>query len=652
MWATVKPSDTSYHQFVDLNCERRRAALQFVALFTAAALCRYLLADRFYGWEEGDYGNLMMIREVIDSHFTWFRTAHMPGWYSMAALLSWTSDDPRASALAMTLLFSSLNVALAGLLARKLLSPAAGWLAGLWLVFQPEMALYGASTLRSPVFTSLAFLAMAFLIWGARVRGFGLTSLAFLVRMEAFFSFYVPALWSWMRDHGQGLRRIGLPLVLLFSVVVGWQAYISLVQERCLGVEFNLEDIDRCWESLFILGPVVVNLAPDVHGSSSGFDLWSWVQQGLATAWVLLSWTLPRKLSWVILSAAAVGLWALLRGEGRPGSATIAVYAVFTLGIWLLEGFLAHHDPNHNLYWVWLLPAIPFLTVLGAAGWFAVDRRLAAAPRVLRMALFAAVLLGPAPSFMSEAQYQMDRSERWYRPQLELSRWMEETLPKGSGVLVSSIPEVWLKRQDHGLRVYSWWGSEAGAMRVSPEDETWVELLVERGLTPEMADELVQRARHGEVDLVHVLMARLQGDPELSARLDPTTIQSDYRQQMDERSDTVPWDEQSEAVQWLYRERVGRFLEREHIQYVLWFQEDWTEAPTIAPFLGYRYDARGSLLPQSPHEAGPVILTPVDRTPPMPEGYGWVLYVVTRAGDTERLVPPRFGAGEKGPGWG
>ncbi len=30
----------------------------------------------------------------------------------------------------------------------------------------------------------------------------------------------------------------------------------------------------------------------------------------------------------------------------------------------------------------------------------------------------------------------------------------------------------------------------------------------------------------------------------------------------------------------------------------------------------------------------------------------WVLYVVTYDGDNERLVPPRFGAGEKGPGWG
>ncbi len=612
---------------MDRHCERRRAAIQFALLFAAAATVRFLLSQRFYGWEEGDYGNLMMIREVIDSRFTWFRTAHMPGWYSMAALVNWSSDDPRVPALCMTLLFSSLNVAVAGLLARKLLSPAAGWLAGSWLVFQPEMALYGASTLRSPVFTSIAFLGMAFLVWGGRARGFGLTALAFLVRMEAFFSFYVPALWSWIRDRGQGLRRIGMPLVLLFGVVLGWQAYISLVQERCLGVEFNLEDIDRCWETAFMLGPVGVNLAPDVHGGSGGFDLTAWLQQGLWTAWALLTWTLPRKISWTILVAAAIGLWAMLRGTGRPGSATVALYALFALGIWLLEGFLAHHSPNHNLYWVWLLPAIPFLAVLGAGGWFAVDRRLAAAPRALRVLVFAALLASPAQTFLAETDHQLTRAEGWYRPQLELSRWMEDSLPSGTGVLVSSIPEVWLKRnpavsldpkvapkgQVPGLRVYSWWklpdendGQPSESPRVSVEKAL---ALIPAG-TP--------------------LHERYQQDP-----------------------GSIPWNELPAQLQDLKLTRVGNYLKREEIHYVMWFEEDWNEAKSIAPFLGYSYDQQGRSQGSQQRSAGPVLLTPVDWTPPTAEqGYGWILYVVTDAETPQRPVPPSFARGEKGSGWG
>jgi len=589
---------------VKFSSERTSAVAQFVVLFLAAALVRCFLSSRFFGWEEGDYGNLMMIREVIDSGFTWFRTAHMPGWYSMAAMLQWTHEDPRASALAMTLCFSSLNVALAGLLARKVLNPAAGWLAGGWLIFQPEMALYGASTLRSPVFASLGFLAMAFLIWGARARGFGLTALAFLVRMEAFASLYLPALWSWMRDRGQGLRRIGLPVVLLFGVVIGWQAYISLIQERCLGVEFNIEDIHRCWETAFLLGPLTQNLAPDVHGGQESFALGAWFKQGLLTSWVLLSWTLPRKVSWAVLIAAAVGLVAMLRGVGRPGGASVAIYALFALGVWLLEGFLAHHDPNHNLYWVWLLPAVPFIALLGAAGWFTVDRRLLAAPGSVRLALFTVMLVAPLPSFVSEADYQMERAERWYRPQLELSRWMEDTLPAGTGVLVSSIPEVWLKRQEQDLRVYSWW--------LLP-DETRVAV----------EEELLRIPTQSE------LYNRYQADP-----------------------GTVAWDELPPTAQTLKLNRVGAFLKRERIQYVMWFEEDWTEAPSIAPFLGYRYDSEGRLQPSEQHQAGPVLLTPVDRTPPLSEqGYGWILYVVTASDSSEPAIPPGFGAGAKGSGW-
>ncbi len=589
---------------MQVNSERNRAATQFLTLFTLAALTRVVLSDRFFGWEEGDYGNLMMIREVVDSGFTWFRTAHMPGWYSMAAMLQWTHEDPRTSALGMTLCFSSLNVALAGLLTRKLLSPAAGWLAGTWLIFQPEMVLYGVSTLRSPVFTSLAFLAMAFLIWGARARGFGLTALAFLVRMEAFFSFYVPALWAWTRDRGQGIRRIGLPIVLLFGVVIGWQAYISLVQERCLGVEFNLQDIHRCWQTAFILGPLTQNLAPDVHGGQAAFDLGAWLIQGLSTSWVLLTWTLPRKLSWVILIAAAVGLVAMLRGTGRTGCRTVAVYAVFALGIWLLEGFLAHHDPNHNLYWVWLLPAVPFLAVLGAAGWFTIDRRLSAAPKALRLAILVTMFAAPLPSFQAEAAYQMERAEQWYRPQLDLSRWMEERLPAGTGVLVSSIPEVWLKRQEQGLRIYSWW-LLPDEIRVSVEEE------------------LLRIPRRSE------LYDRYQSNPE-----------------------NVRFSELPLAAQLLKLERVGHYLQREKIHYVMWFEEDWTEAPNIAPFLGYQYDSQGRLSETPQLQAGPVTLTPVDQTPPLSQqGYGWVLYVVTETGDNERLAPPHFGSGVKGAGW-
>ena len=64
----------------------RGAAPQIVALMVLAAAVRSWLAPRYFGWEEGDYGNLMMIEEVLESGFTWFRASHMPGWYALGAV--------------------------------------------------------------------------------------------------------------------------------------------------------------------------------------------------------------------------------------------------------------------------------------------------------------------------------------------------------------------------------------------------------------------------------------------------------------------------------------------------------------------------------------------------------------------------------------
>ncbi len=62
-----------------------------------------------------------------------------------------------------------------------------------------------------------------------------------------------------------------------------------------------------------------------------------------------------------------------------------------------------------------------------------------------------------------------------------------------------------------------------------------------------------------------------------------------------------------------------RFLSDEAIRWVLWFREDWTQAPRIAPFLGGPTEV---LLP------GGTRLVPVDRE----DGYGWVFYRVESTG--------------------
>ena len=509
--------------------EPRAAALQATTLTLFALLARLWIAPRYFGWEEGDYGNVMMVREVLESGFTWFRPSHMPGWYSLGAVAQLAWPDPRASALAMTMAFSVLSVGAGAWIARRIAGPGAGWLVGIWLALQPEMALYGASTLRSPVFVSLGVLGLALLLAGR--GGSVLTAAAFLTRMEAFFVFFLPSLWGWVRDRGEGLRRTTLPVAILFGVVIGWQLYIMVGHGE---------------RGPFWSGPMGQNQTG--HDSS-----WQWLSTGLRSSWLLLVWTLPRKVSWIWMGLAAVGALAAIRGQGRSGGRAVLGYALFTLVFWLAEGFLAHHDPNHNLYWVWMLPVVPPLAILAGLGWSWIEERLRPLGVMVRGGLLALTIVAALPSFVHEARYQMDRSEAWYRPQLELAHWLEANARPDAGMVLGSIPEVWLQRTAHPFRVSAWW----------------------------------------------FLPQRLKFEP---------------------------------------KERFGAFLVDQRIEYVMWFQESWTEAPAIAPYLA---DGATQMV-------GPARLVAVDRE----DGYGWILYVVERPGVVPPKTPPAFGRGAQGPGWG
>ena len=59
---------------------------------------------------------------------------------------------------------------------------------------------------------------------------------------------------------------------------------------------------------------------------------------------------------------------------------------------------------------------------------------------------------------------------------------------------------------------------------------------------------------------------------------------------------------------------MAGWLKSQNVSYVLWFQEEWTQAPRIAPYLA------------SPvvHDLGVVRLVPLQQE----SGYGWVFYRV------------------------
>jgi hypothetical protein len=412
--------------------ESKRAFTQAAIIATAALVWRIWLSWRYFGWEESDYGNLMLVRQVVDSGFTWFNPAYMPGFYTMAGAVRLVVDDPRISALILTMAFSVVGTTAAAMVTRKVVGEAAAWLVGAWLVFQPDAALQGSSTLRYPVFGALAAISAALLVWGRPKAGFAAVGLAFLTRMEAVFVYFPPALWSRWRDRGLGARSLVLPLAFLLGLVGLWQLYVTEV--------FH--------EGFFLAGPVSLSME-----SGSAFE----VDTAARKAFTMMTWTLPRKLGWTWITLAGVGFFALGTGQGRPGGRALAAWAAVTTLYWAALGFVSSLDVNHNLFWAWMLPAVPLLAVMAGAGWAYLDGLAAASHPVLRAAAFGAVMLSVVPSFVSEAGYQMDRSERWYRPQLEHARWVEDNAPTGSAVLTSAIPEVWLTRKPNRIRVFAYW---------------------------------------------------------------------------------------------------------------------------------------------------------------------------------------------------
>jgi hypothetical protein len=399
------------------------------------------------------------------------------------------------------------------------------------------MALYGASQLRFPVFASIAFAGLALLLWGARDRGFGFVAFSYLVRMEAAFALFPAALWGWARDAGRGARSLAVPLGLMLGVLAGWQLYVTVGHG----------------ETFFLWAVLDMNRAPDIHGGElEAFDLGGWLAQAFWSCWWQLTWALPRKLGWSWMVLAALGAWSLWRGGARPGGRTVVAFAGLSLGLFLGTVFLSHHDANHNLYWAWLTHSLPFLALLAAGGYGWLERRLTGTPVALRGLVFVLVLVSVAPAFVHEVRYQMARSENWYRPQLELSTWLEEETPPDTGVLVSSIPQVWLERQPSHLRVFSWWNLPDRVHGMSPDE-------------------------------------------------------------------------------------FGSFLAEQRIDYVMWFTEEWNESARIAPWM-----VTGQNM-----TVGPVGLTAVDRE----DGYGWILYLVTRPGQPFPPVPPAVGQGVRGRGW-
>ena len=490
----------------------RRRTLLVAGLLVAAGAWRVVLGSRYYGWEESDYGNLAMVRGVLESNFTHFDMNHLPMYYGLSALVMAVVGDAVIASKAVSLIAGMVTVAGTVVLADRLAGRGVAWTAGAVAVFQPELALYAASSLREPVYaaatiTCLIALTRERLGWAALLAG-----VAFLTRMDAAFTLG-PALLVHALGRPGRFGRVSAALGPLALIVFGWALYCSVVHGT--------------WA--FWGHSVAVNL--ETGGTELSPEESGWATGGLAVSWALLTEVLPSRMGWPLAIGALVGFVGLPWRRHDPRR-TVGIAALCLLGFWLAIGFTAQHEPGHNLYWKWLHGVLPPLIVLGTIGVWRIGEQASGLVGRVPVYLLAAAAVGQtAWAYTKETQRQVALSAELYKPQLELARWIEAEVPESTPLLVDNIPGCWIDRREHGRELHTWFD-----VPVPPED----------------------------------------------------------------------------------RAAFGSWLAEEHVGYVLWFAEDWTQAPVIAPFLEHA----------TAHNLREVILVPLREEPQ----YGWIFYRVEVVG--------------------
>lgn len=447
-----------------------------------AAAYRIYLTTLYYGWEESDYGNLAMARGVLDSNFTDYDLKHLPFYYFLSALTLSIVGDTIVATHLVSGVTGVLAVGLGYLIARRVFDEWTGRLVGLLLCFQPEFALYSSSSLREPVFTFLVLLGLFLLLEGKSKSAALATTFSFLTRFDSMAIGMPAVVWHLIRRPPRLISwRHPLWGVLgVFALGIGaWTVYCGIRHDT--------------W--LFFMPTVQINI--DTGGVQETIPLQERLLGGLRIDWALLTHTFPRHLSLTLYVCALVGLWQYRRDIfARTSRGTLSIYLLLNTGFLLGIGMVGQHEPDHNLYWKWLFPMVPYWSCFGAATLVNGVRRLP--NKAMQVCIGGGLGALIAAPWTHETQFQLAESYKLYRPQVELARWVEANVPPDTTMVFDNIPACYVNRKPHTYRLVAWYDV-------------------------------------------------------------PT-----------------PPADQAAFADW---------LAAEHVKYVLWFKEEWTQAPVIAPFL-------------------------------------------------------------------
>lgn len=496
----------------------RSRSVLVTAFVVVAAAWRMWLAGRYGGWEESDYGNLAMVRGVLDGGFRHYDMNHMPGYYALGALALAVVGDAVVAARLVSLVGGLVALGLSISLTDRLFGRLAAVWAGAVLVFQPEFALYAATSLREPVYAAFVVGTLVALLSERLAVAGCLAGAAFLVRFDAALVLG-PVLMVHALGRGPRARRGLLAIAPLLAVIGLWSVYTRIDHGTFA----------------FWSHAVAVNVETGQGGGSGSAA--GWLASGVEVAGTLAAWVLPWRIGWGVWAGLAITA-VTTPWVRHGGQRTIALAGLLLAGLWCGIGLTAQHEPGHNLYWKWMMPLVPVLVPLGVGGAVRAFERLAhLAGPAAAAALGVLVAAQGLVSHGVETRRQVTLSAELYLPQLALGRWIESSVPEPMPLLVDNIPACWLDRRPHDRPLTSWFDVPSAP-----------------------------------------------GDGAAFAR-------------------------------WLLEARIG---------WVLWFREEWTQAPRVAPFL-----SAGGVWSE-----GGVTLVQVADEP----SYGWRLYRVEGVG--EGAPPP------------
>lgn len=426
-----------------------------------ALLYRAYLTTIYWGHEEEDWGNLQVIQGILGDPFGPTETEHMPLFTWLAAIVSSLTGDPQVGAEVVAVLCGAGTVAITTWIGMRWFSPGTGLLAGLFLCFQPESALYSATPLRESLYTLMMLGGVALIGSRRMLGGATLLSLAFLARFNIAFSI-LPALVLWVGANwvtpqaGQAPRasrfRGLLAIGLLTVAVVAWAAFYHSVQGT--------------WN---FWGGVM-----DRNTGNAVTDLFlgERFRASFGAVFGLSCMVLPTHVGWGLVPLAILG------GLPRNANPTKDPHAVgwftlcgaSTLALLLVTALLSTYEWQHNLYWKWLTPTVPYFCILGVHGAAVGLRHLLRHPLLGRPLLrafpvtavwgIASILFAGLTfsGFASETQRQVQASDQTYGTQVRVAAWVEDSWPEESTILtgVYSIPAAYLQRTLNHPRILNW----------------------------------------------------------------------------------------------------------------------------------------------------------------------------------------------------